>query len=151
MTTLAYDGRLVAIDSQVTAGGIRYEEDKSYAVTTDDGKELIVFGAGTSSEIQQAVREIAAGDERLSMGDYSVLVVGLRETPVVYYGEDGLACDVRRDLFVAGSGAPIALAGMKDGKTATEAVLLACTTDLYSGPPVRTYDTQRRTWLKPRR
>lgn len=151
MTTLAYDGRLVSIDSQVTAGGLRYEEQKFYPVTDDDGNELIVFGAGTSSEIQRAAKEIAAGNEKLTKGDYVVLVVGLKDHPVAYYGEDGLPLDVRRDFFVAGSGGAIALAGMKDGKTATEAVLLSCTTDLYSGPPVHTYDTKRRSWLKTRK
>ncbi|GEM_PF-685420 len=151
MTTLAYDGRLVAIDSQVTAGGLRYEEKKFYPVTDDDGSELIVFGAGTSSEIQRAAREIAEGSKKLTKGDYIVLVVRPDGDPIAYYGEDGLPLDIRRDFFVSGSGGAIALAGMKDGKTATEAVLLACTTDLYSGPPVHTYDIKRRTWLKPRK
>lgn len=150
MTTLAYDGRLVAIDSQVTSGDLRYEEEKFYRTTDTTGRDLVVFGAGTTSHIQRAVRELSKGFEELTEGDYTILVVGLRDNPVAFY-HDGVPLDVRRDLLVAGSGGAIALAAMKAGHSATEAVLMACSTDLYSGPPVHTYDTQRRRFLKPRK
>lgn len=39
---------------------------------------------------------------------------------------------------------------MKAGHNATEAVLMACSTDLYSGPPVQTYDTVTKRFLKRR-
>jgi hypothetical protein len=59
VTTLAFDGRLVAIDSQVTAGDLRYEEEKFYRTTDTTGRDLVVFGAGTTSHIQRAVRELS--------------------------------------------------------------------------------------------
>ena len=150
MTTLAYDGRLIAIDSQVTAGDLVYEEEKFYRTTDAAGNELLVFGAGTTSHIQRAVRELSEGAEELTEGEYTLLVVGLRDGPVAFYG-DGLPIDVRRGFLVAGSGDKAALAALKAGMTATEAVLMACTADLYSGPPVHTYDTKRRTFLRPRK
>jgi len=150
MTTLAYDGRLVAIDSQVTSGDLRYEEEKFYRTTDTTGRDLVVFGAGTTSHIQRAVRELSEGFEELTEGEYTILVVGLRDNPVAFY-HDGVPLDVRRDLLVAGSGGAIALAAMKAGHSATEAVMMACSTDLYSGTPVHTYDTKRRTFLRPRK
>ncbi|HDS1831073.1 TPA: hypothetical protein QEM92_001698 [Stenotrophomonas maltophilia] len=53
MTTLAFDGRLVAIDSQVTAGDLRYEEEKFYRTTDTTGRDLVVSARAplpTSSE-----------------------------------------------------------------------------------------------------
>ena len=88
MTTLAFDGRLVAIDSQVTAGDLRYEEEKFYR-TTDTTGRTVVFGAGTTSHIQRAVRELSEGFDELTKGEYTILVVGLRDNPVAFY-HDGL-------------------------------------------------------------
>ena len=149
MTTLAFDGRPVAIDSQVTAGDLRYEEEKFYRTTDTTGRDLVVFGAGTTSHIQRAVRELSEGFDELTKGEYTILVVGLRDNPVAFY-HDGLPLDLRRDFLVAGSGGAIALAAMKAGHNATEAVLMACSTDLYSGPPVQTYDTVTKRFLKRR-
>ncbi|MBA0381022.1 hypothetical protein D7U93_16035, partial [Stenotrophomonas maltophilia] len=118
MTTLAFDGRLVAIDSQVTAGDLRYEEEKFYRTTDTTGRDLVVFGAGTTSHIQRAVRELSEGFDELTKGEYTILVVGLRDNPVAFY-HDGLPLDLRRDFLVAGSGGAIALAAMKAGHNAT--------------------------------
>ncbi|KAJ8134267.1 hypothetical protein OY671_012520, partial [Metschnikowia pulcherrima] len=134
---------------QVTAGVSRYEEEKFYRTTDTTGRDSVVFGAGTTSHIQRAVRASSEGFDESTKGEYTILVVGSRDNPVAFY-HDGLPLDLRSDFLVAGSGGAIASAAMKAGYNATEAVLMACSTDLYSGPPVQTYDTFNKRFLRKR-
>lgn len=141
MTTIAYDGRYVAVDSQVTIGDLKVTQDKSYTVETASGKSLVVFGAGSVADIQAAVDLLADDKERLPEGDYSLVVCGLREHPVVYES-DGNPIDTLGRPYVAGSGQQAALAALILGVNAKRAVEVACEVDLHSGPPVRVFDTK---------
>lgn len=149
MTTLAYDGRYVAIDTQVTAGDIKFSERKHYEFADMDGRRLVAFGCGDVAAIQQAVNSLA-GCETPCAGEYELLVVGLADVPVAYQGDGREPLRLSDGPYVAGSGAPAALAALTLGKNATQAVLTACKVDLYSGAPVETLNVRSRRWLKPR-
>lgn len=152
MTTIAYDGRLVAIDSQVTAGSVKFTEKKWYEGSTPDGDHFILFGSGNVCDIQECSRllqEYGLETAKDYEGDFGAFIVGLRSNPVVLEAEGGVI-EVRRTAYANGSGQAAALAGLVDGKSATDAVLLASKVDLYTGGPVHTYDTRAHRWLKPR-
>lgn len=141
MTTLAFDGRLVAIDSLVSVGDLKLTEDKSYKITTEDGTKLWAFGAGSVNDIQECVRRLTAGDLMLPKGDYQLLVVGLDDEPVIFEG-DRKPTHSRGLPYVAGSGAQAAQAALLLGQDAKGAVEVACRVDLHTGGPVRVFDTK---------
>lgn len=142
MTALAYDGRLIAIDSQTTQGDRKDFLRKAWEVSTPDGEDLVVFGAGTVEDILRCVDAMRAGT-RLPPGDYHLLVVGLQETPVEFCGDD-TARRVTDGPWAGGSGAHAALGALLMGADAAHAVKVACEIDLYSGGPVVVYDTKTR-------
>src|SRR5690606_35391123 len=110
MTTIAYDGRLAAIDSLVTQGDTKFVEDKTFRFKTNAGKRLVVLGAGRLADIQVAVDDLRQDAEVLPKGDYSLLVCGLKDDPVVFEGCDGRPVDTNGRPWVGGSGQHAALA-----------------------------------------
>lgn len=144
MTTIAYDGRLAAIDSLVTQGDTKFVEDKTFRFKTNAGKRLVVLGAGRLADIQAAVEELRHDAEVLPKGDYSLLVCGLKDDPVVFEGYDGQPVDTNGRPWVGGSGQHAALAVLYMGADAPKAVEIACKVDIHTGLPVRVYDTQTR-------
>jgi len=80
---------------------------------------LVLFGAGTTSHIQRALRELSEGFDELTEGKYTILVVGLRDNSVAFY-HNGISTS---------------------GATSSS-------TDLHNGPPLRRY-THCKTVLRP--
>lgn len=149
MTTIAYDGKLVAVDTQVTAGGTKYAEAKHYDVVDIDGVRRIIFGAGNVTDIRAAVESIVCA-ETPQEGLYELLVVTPGEAPSYHCGDGCEPLRLSPGPFAAGSGHHAALGALHAGQNATQAVLTACKIDLYSGAPVETLQVRSMRWLKPR-
>jgi hypothetical protein len=140
MTTIAYDGRLIACDTQLTAGGVRFTSRKAFDIATDEGR-LVVFGCGTWNDIVNAVDAITAGDDPPD-GDYTLLswskTLGVRE----YDATDEKWTRVVMDRYAAGSGTSAALAAMVMGADAAKAVAVAALVDAYTSGPTTVFDTK---------
>jgi ATP-dependent protease HslVU (ClpYQ) peptidase subunit len=149
MTTIAFDGRVLASDSAVTAGGYRLGFiEKIFRIETDDGKVSSVIGcAGSSFAVSTMVEWIKAGCVRADM-------------PILNDGNDFCAIEVHCDgaafelnhkfeqlpikgPWAIGSGEVVALTAMRCGLDAVGAVNMACEIDVLSGGPVIAHDLKQ--------
>ncbi|MDO4708244.1 MAG: hypothetical protein Q4B94_00205 [Pseudomonadota bacterium] len=136
MTTLAYDGRYTAIDTQITRGDTKYHQCK----IVDIDRDTVAFTLGDLSQAMQAVEAIREGNEPPE-GDYS-LVVWNRDSGLYVHQGDEDTVPVLTDTYAIGSGEQAALAGLLAGKSAAEAVRLASQVCLYTGAQVDVFDTR---------
>jgi hypothetical protein len=132
MTTIAFDGKILAVDSQITDGSFVFGFSNKIFYLKDGS---IVALCGSLSLYDEVIEWLNGG-----------------EKPIIYDGDslngimikDGIAFEISSKLRVfktcipwaGGSGQNIALTAMKCGKNAKEAVELACELDIYSGFPV---------------
>jgi ATP-dependent protease HslVU (ClpYQ) peptidase subunit len=141
MTTVAFDGRFMAADSQaVDAWGMKERNVRKIHYM----KHVVIGGAGESGQIQRWTRTLRADitfEELLELGypdyvkdsnDPSLLVVP-RDTRNVYRHVSGLFMPCGRPFHAIGSGRDYALAAMACGKTAQQAVEIAMAFDNGTG------------------
>lgn len=144
MTTVAYRDGILAADSLATysteAGGSRKHTcRKLYRKRITEGRkafDVVIATIGESSPGLVFVDWYGSGkpipDVFLHLGgDFTCLVLrpdGLYEFDVYCHGER-----VDEEFYAAGSGAKAALAALHCGKSAIEAVRIACRIDPYSG------------------
>jgi hypothetical protein len=137
MTTIAYDGKTLAVDSQATAGSTVFgEANKLFPL--DDGRYAAF--AGCLSVFPEVVAWLNGEGEMPELND---------EEPFggIIVSPDGSALEITKNMRIfpasipwsGGSGEVIAFAAMHSGKTAEEAVELACTLDIYTGKPVASW------------
>ncbi len=141
MTTIAYDGQYLAIDSQLTAGGRKMTGTKLLRATTPDGLELVVCGCGTWSEIKKFVAWLEGSEEEPKFDEIDVLVAHSDGSVFQYSFEEPE--DVTGTKVTLGSGSDYAMGALLSGKSAREAVAIASQCDLYTSGTVRFYDTQK--------
>lgn len=141
MTTIAYDGRYLSIDSQLTAGGRKMVGTKLLKATNDDGEKLVIAGCGTWREIKLFVEWLDGGSEEPTWDEFEALVA-YPDGRVHHYQTVSEPLDVTGEPTTLGSGADYAMGALLSGKTAPEAVLVATQADLYSGGKVKTHDTR---------
>ena len=122
----------MAADSLAVSGNRKYRTRKLYRV-----RGALLGVSGSIGEMLMAVEWYRRGadlDNRPVGLDGSMLV--LDQNGMFRYESNCYPIPVF-DLFAAsGSGADVALAAMRLGKTPGEAVALACEIDLHTGPPV---------------
>ena len=148
MTTLAFDGRYIACDSQVTQGSIKLSADKWEACDLPDGTPAVCMIAGTLAAGRAAIAALVAGGDVLSaLGEDTTLLVASAGTVTVY---DSEGCWVDPGPYSVGSGAKFAYAGMSLGLSADQAVDLAVQLDLYSSSPVKCWDVRTLKAVKPK-
>ena len=137
MTTLAWDGKLLAADSQVT--------QNSHIIThgtkifkTDD---YILAFCGSFDE-GYAFKDVIEGEIKMkdiSFGKDFTAVVWYSHGEIFEYYDTGLPIPITEKFAAYGSGASIALTAMVCGKTAHEAIELAKKLDIYTGGKVISY------------
>ena len=145
MTTIAFDGFVLAADSLITNGDYIFgEAEKIHKLK--DGR---VFAAAGAQDFIYAVIDWLNGGEKPEIKECDSFI-GLLLTPT----DDGYdAHEVSQQLriypavlpWAGGSGEPFALTAMKLGKSADEAVTVACKMDLLSGGKVtvnKDFDTR---------
>lgn len=131
MTTIAWDGKTLAADRQLTASGVPFLTTKAHRLP--DGSLFASCGAlEGNAAVHQWLRD--GGDKPVMDKDDDF--DGLLIKP------DGSAWMLNKKLhliaiespqFATGSGRDFALAAMRMGKTAREAVEFACELDIWSG------------------
>ncbi len=134
MTTIAYDGKVLAVDSQTSANDMRIGSAQKI-IHLADGR-LLAF-AGSCSCVPEIVSWLNGGEKPTLFENESAdgIIVSL----------DGSAVEINKNLrmypacvpWSGGSGWIIALVAMRCGKTAFEAIEIACEMDNGSGLPVR--------------
>jgi 20S proteasome alpha/beta subunit len=146
MTTVAWDGRSLAADTQMTSDFKTHGHSKFYRFS--DGS--IGAFAGTWSRVQEAQRFIDGQADACPSEDWSALVVrpGGR---VEFLDCDGCRLDVTSSPYAIGSGAHFALGALQCGKTAEEAVRVAEVFDQFTGGPVEVVRASEVVAVKPAR
>ena len=137
MTTLAYDGITLATDSQVVSGGLRFGK-MNKIIKLNDGRRFAIAG---DPSVIPAIADWLNGFGDKPELDKTEKVRGILVSP------DGTATEISNNLrlwsacvpWTAGSGEDFAMTAMHCGKTAKEAVELACKLDTTSGLPVNVF------------
>jgi len=134
MTTIAYDGKIVAADS-MCLGECHYRVNK---LTRTHGK--IIGCSGGWSESNRFIRwmkdNCPAGSRPEFSEEFNALVVHLDGSYRVFEKElEPMAFEDR--FFAIGSGQAAAMGAMRAGANAKRAVEIACDVDPYSRGPVK--------------
>lgn len=138
MTTIAWDGRFLVADRQVSIGTTKYRCNKFR--TLSDGS--IAAFAGSATDILRTLRHFEDPDNYPMPDDAECM--GLVLTPdSLFYSYDGELIELDRDQKIAiGSGGDIALGLMVGGLSAEEAVLRVSEVDAATGMGVDVFDDQ---------
>lgn len=139
MTTIAFDGQVVACDSRQTMGDVIFSDTAIKGKRLDDGTIIATCGDATCFAPAVAYVEGGCTDKALISGDFdgSFLVVRPDGTAALHY-KNGMSCDVKPPCAI-GSGGPLAMAAMKAGNNAAQAVHVACQLDVYSGGTIHAF------------
>lgn len=141
MTTIAFRDGVMAADSRYTTGGIISKGTKLFRKRV--GKKTVVIGvAGSVAASRKFVDWYGTGTampEDLVPSDGQEFVALIWDGAKLWIVEHlGHPYEVEDEYCAIGSGASFALAAMDCGKSAREAVRIACKRDCYSGLPVIT-------------
>lgn len=143
MTTIAWDGKTLATDSQRTSGDI-VESDDEKKLYVDIGGYLAVAGCGDlmgSEEIFNWIKSNKVDQfPKIDSKDVSSVICIKKDRSVLIYRHDGHGRSIsHRGILADGSGWEIALGAMDAGATAVEAVEIAIKRDINSGGKVQSY------------
>lgn len=136
MTTLAFDGKTLCTDSQISSGNLVFGNAEKILKLKDGS---VVACAGSTSMWPAIVAWLDGGDRPEPREGESF--TGIR----VFI--DGSAHEIGKELrpfpacvpWSAGTGEMIAMTAMRLGKSSREAIEIACQLDVWSGLPVQEY------------
>ncbi len=132
MTTIAWDGLMLAADSQITLGATKYTGHKICKLP--DGS--LFGGAGDGAAVNRA-RDYLSGKRATRPKVENCQLIQIMPDREVRLYAATWDYEVLTDRFVAiGSGADFALGALECGKSAVQAVEIACRRDAHSGFPV---------------
>lgn len=135
MTTIAYDGITLAVDSQLTSNTLVFG-NVNKIMKLRDGCYFV--GAGEWEGCCAIALWLNGGEKPTIKEEESVLGVLIEKGKVPFEITGALSFYPMCIPWAGGSGQQIAMTAMKCGKTAKEAVQLACKLDIYTGGRVRT-------------
>lgn len=131
MTTIAWDGRTLCADRQLTTSGVRFETTKAHRL-----KDGSLFASCGALENNVAVKQwLNGGDDKPAIDkddDFDGVLIRPDGTAWMLNKKLHLIA-IESPYFATGSGRDFALLALKLGKTAREAVELACELDIWSG------------------
>lgn len=136
MTVIAWDGRILASDKQVTMNGTKFSTTKlnylgngEYAAATGNRNDCLAM--------MEWYKDGANRDKfpQLGKGDdsYSLLLVIRNDLSSVFYENSPFAVNVEDKIIAFGCGRDLALGAMAAGANAFEAVKIACKFDIHCG------------------
>jgi hypothetical protein len=153
MTTCAYDGKTLAVDSMANTGGLRRWTDKLIHI---DRNRFVITGAGDSFRVRLLARwtewmlnEHFCVDSLCPWPDFpgdkdapNGLMVEI-STGKCWNLDGSLWLPVTEPYFAIGSGRDYAIGAMAHGASAIEAITISCKHDSYSGGEVRWVEVQQ--------
>lgn len=131
MTTVCWDGEILAGDRQGTIDGTPYPITKVAKVKNKLGTFLVGF-CGDIGDGQAFIEYVKRGFEKEPKYDGFTGIVIARDGAVHLYG-DANVCVFRPEYFTVGSGGAFARGAMAFGASAIEAVLVATDLDPATG------------------
>lgn len=140
MTTIAWDGKCLAADSQF---GGQFIEQAPIEKIVHLANGCVVAGAGTMTDVRRIAAWVEEGAERAkypSLDDCSETFV-IDERGISWFGpgSGGIPLPLPAPTAI-GSGGSFAVAAMLAGATAAQAVEIACRLDAESSLPVQTWE-----------
>ncbi|MGH8759594.1 MAG: hypothetical protein ACREVW_08805 [Burkholderiales bacterium] len=126
MTTIAYDGRTLAADTQ-SQTSVLLKMHKLHRLP--DGS--IFAGSGSAQEVLAVLAWLRGGDKPGHLNDFEGLIVTPQGTERL--GERLMRVPSLEPFYAIGSGAHFALAAMACGKSAVQAVRISARFDPYTG------------------
>lgn len=154
MTTIAWDGKTLAADSQSQQENIicSQQEIKIYVNPADkawaiNGIPILAFGTsgdcGAEVEIIDAlISDLSYKTEFIPLHSFEMIaVINENEAFIVNKNRDSTSAYIsfHKGKYAIGSGGLIATAAMQCGKNAEEAVKVAIDIDLYTGGQINTF------------
>lgn len=154
MTTIAWDGVVLASDTQSTTGDIlcslkekKIFQPKENEMWNINGEKIQAFGAAGDCGCETAIIEhLVTGMNYKSdfpevMSFSAIAIVGKNISYLIFKEKDKKTASIslHRDFFSVGSGSVIARTAMSLGRNAIEAVKVAIDMDVYSGGGVNPY------------
>jgi ATP-dependent protease HslVU (ClpYQ) peptidase subunit len=152
MTTVAFDGQFLAADGRATLGNLISAKSTQKIfplVTRANGVEVkaVLAGAGSYESILLLKKHLEGNDlhdcemiPEFEPGEMSGLLI--LETGEAFVLEHRLVPMPTESPVAIGSGTDFAMAAMSLGKSATEAVKVACELDCFSGGRIKTFDIE---------
>lgn len=138
MTTIAWDGKTLAADTQATSSGMPYKVLKLFRL--DDGS--IFAGSGDYGQVCAVKAWLENADmkaDKPTTDDFAGLIV--TPTCEAFRLEEALIrIPVGEPFHAIGSGRDFAMAAMHCGRTAREAVEIAALYDVFTGGEVMALD-----------
>ncbi len=142
MTTIVYRDGIIACDSQVTVGEVKYARMKKIRKLPNGnligicgdgiaGYRLMQMIEGNGGEPTQQIIEAARGAA-------AIYVTTDKTVWTLVGGKNGGLAPMIGPFFADGSGYVAALAAMKAGANAVQAVTIATELDTFSSPPIYT-------------
>lgn len=137
MTSIAFDGKTLASDSQVTSGGTRAGTlQKVYHLKKSRVGECLVGFAGEASKLIGFLQYLEKLRKEPPSGTYDAVVI-VKENSTIRGYDDGEEYVLLTAPVAIGSGGDFALAALHMGYSAVEAVRLAIKLDIYSGGDIQ--------------
>lgn len=139
MTVLAWDGRTLAADKRMTVAGLAQRVTKIFRVRNN-----LVGISGTGALGLQMIEWFKGGADpntfppsQRTEDDWALLVV-INAGGIFEYQRSPFPIQIESDVWASGAGRDYALAAMHCGKTAREAVEIACLFETSCGNGIDT-------------
>jgi len=147
MTTIAYDGRYIAVDSRISSKGhVATDECKKF----DEFDEWVLFWSGAIHQKDLYMNIFIAKGEFIDKPEVWLMAYN-KKTKFVYqvYVEDKkFLMDKIEWIDGQGSGSCYAIGAMDAGKSAVDAVKIAMKRDCATGGIIRCLDTHTGKFIK---
>ena len=140
MTTIAYDGTSVSVDSLVTSDGFKEGHYRKWRKLPNGD---YVFGAGNWEDVARIFEAMLAEEEPDEDLWESAIIVTLDTMGRVWEQYNSPRRERRRAVWAYGSGREFALGALEAGATSAQAVAIAKKYNTGTGGPVKTVHAKR--------
>lgn len=140
MTTIAWDGKTLAVDSLETKGDtITSTNDKKLFLNV--GPFKAVAFTGSTQDTKSVIDWIESGEKAQLKFDehFTILAIDDKGRCQRLHKSDIGEFTLEKGLITEGCGSDIALGAMEAGATAVEAIKIACKRNIYTGGKVQSY------------
>lgn len=153
MTTVAWDGSVLASDTQASTGGVVCSRNEQKIYTAPDsgwsiyGDKIVAIGCSGDCGAEMELQALLASDltyasEFMPTFEFSALAIVGRGMAYVISkdkGETSASISLQVEPYAIGSGGLIARTAMHCGKTSCEAVKVAIEMDCHTGGKVDSF------------
>lgn len=140
MTTIAWDGKTLAVDSLETKGST-ITSTNIKKLFLDVGRFKAVAFTGSTQDVDEVMDWIKSEEKNQLKFDGNFTILAIDEKGRCYRqnkAEIG-GFTLEKGLITEGCGSDIALGAMDAGATAIEAVKIACKRNIYTGGKVQSF------------